>query len=335
MGILTLRGVIINARKLIEMITDSNGDTTYVLAEKLAKNIWFKVFLFVTGLTIGAKYDRNDTLNYKREMANLKYGSIVGAVDQDHHGEGFIFPLIINIFVLFWPNLLRDGYIKRFITPLRTAQHKRTRAIIPFYSQGEYDEWAKTNREADYEIKYFKGLGSNSNIERDLMFMQYHKRVLTYCPDEETQNIYEALFGMDANKRKEILRLPAKIPDPIVVKAQVETRRVPITWHASYVVEDHKRQNLRSKLWCAIDGENETGRKIVYGAMLAFSQSNALQKVVTLGGNIMSRIQNRVSLRRNITLSINLHTRFHRSWRPPIAGRNRRIKFWLSRSRRG
>ena len=55
----------------------------------------------------------------------LEYGSIIGFVDQDHDGVGFIFSLILNMFELLWPNLLQEGYVKRFVTPLRRAYPKK------------------------------------------------------------------------------------------------------------------------------------------------------------------------------------------------------------------
>jgi DNA gyrase/topoisomerase IV subunit B len=121
-GIISLGGVIMNARK--ECVVIETNDGKFVKkSTKLVNNIFMNVLMEIVGLNPVYKYAA-DSPTYKKEMSELNYGCITACVDQDLDGKGNILGLLLNTFELFWPNLLRVGFIKWFCTPIIRAYPK-------------------------------------------------------------------------------------------------------------------------------------------------------------------------------------------------------------------
>lgn len=281
-GLLTLRGVIVNVRKEIR-----ETGSVKELSKKLKENKFFNNLLEATGLNLNYKYDPKSP-TFAKEMGELRYGSIIGCVDQDLDGTGFIFSLIINMFDLFWANLLARGYIKRFVTPILRGFSKRSSDIVEFYSDFEYERWKLENNEEEWNLEYIKGLGTNEDEHVYRMFENFEKNLFTYIPDEETPRAYEILFGHDTNLRKELLTKPQQIPSKELVDQQRAELTINATDHARYEAEPYKRNNLRRKLPSAISGFNESGGKIIGGAIKKFTKNNGKIRVTELGASIVS-----------------------------------------------
>ena len=287
-GIFTLGGVIINVRKCIKIIVTKNGKKTKKMTQKLENNKFFGPFLEITGLDINSEYDPKSA-TYAAEMKKLRYGCIIGFVDQDKDGIGKIFSLILSMFQYVWPNLLSAGYVKRFATPLRRAMPKAGGAIIEFFTDAEYERWSKTVDTNKYRIDYVKGLASNEIRDVYYMFENFKKRIYTYYPDDFTDDIFDKFFGEDAEKRKVELRTPLDVPSEELLRTQNQLMKISCTHHTIYEAKAQKKEDLFQKLWSAIDGMNESGRKIVYGASIIFRSTNERMKIASMVGDIMTK----------------------------------------------
>ncbi len=270
-----------------QKISSSQGRIT--MKKKLAENKFFKIFLQVTGLNFNYKYDPASP-TYRKEMSSLRYDKLVGCVDQDHDGVGFIFSLIINIFVMFWPKLLEQGYICRFITPLLRAYPKNGGQVRDFASKFLFEDWLKQMGPAanKYRIDYIKGLGGHEPPEVKHMFKggNFESKIFTYISDKQTNDIYEQLFGEDSEPRKKILTAPPNSITKELELTQLQSRIITATDHAKYECEPHKRENLKRKLWHVVDGMNEVGRKILSGSIKYFGKKPEKVKITILQGAI-------------------------------------------------
>lgn len=259
------------------------------MKKKLAENKFFQIFLQVTGLNFNYRYDPASP-TYRKEMATLRYDKLVGCVDQDHDGVGFIFSLIINIFVMFWPSLLQQGYICRFITPLLRAYPKSGGRVFDFASKFLFEDWLKQmgSSASRYRIDYIKGLGTHEPAEVKHMFKggNFENKIFTYLSDNGTNDIYEKLFGESSEPRKKILTAPPNLITKELELKQLQTRIITATDHALYECEPHKRENLKRKLWHVIDGMNEVGRKILNGSIKYFGKKPEKVKITILQGAI-------------------------------------------------
>ncbi len=296
-GYLTLGGVIINVRKRVREV-NVGGTIKYVMTKsgkagkspdksKAKEDFWDR-FLAVTGLNQNYKYDPKSP-TYTKEMSELRYGQIIIFVDQDHDGLGQICGLILNIFALFWPNLFTQGFVKRLATPLRRAYPKSGGTILEFFTDTEYEDWLQTiikhgDSADNYDIKYIKGLATHSEAEVKNIFRNFHKNLFTYTTLPDYNKYFEIYFGKDPDLRKVELFKPYVNMDKGISEQQRKTMTITTTDHLNYETKLHKLMNLDQKLWSALDGMNESGRKILCASLAKFAKSNKPIRVATLGG---------------------------------------------------
>lgn len=282
-GAISLGGVIMNARKECTVVETAAGQ--YVKkTKKLTDNIFMNVLAEVTGLNTAYKYDPTSP-TYKKEMSELNYGYIAACVDQDLDGKGNILGLLLNTFELFWPHLLRAGYIRWFCTPIIRAYPKSGGTILAFYSINEFGTWEKSIDPSKYDIKYYKGLGTHSRDETVHMFKTFREHLYTYYMDDRSHELFEIYFGNNPDLRKNELSLPTKMPNCDKTRAQELTRLISCSDHLEYETNLYQKDNLERKLDHVIDGQNQAGRKILDGLVKALKGNKQL-KVAQLGGYI-------------------------------------------------
>lgn len=282
-GVISLGGVIMNARKECEIIETNQGK--YIKkSKKLANNIFMNVLCEVTGLNPAYKYDPSST-TYKKEMAELNYGYVAACVDQDLDGKGCILGLLLNTFELFWPNLLRAGYVKWFCTPIIRAYPRAGGKILPFYSTLDYAKWEKTIDVSKYEIKYYKGIGTHSRDETIHMFKTFREHLFTYYMDNRSHELFEIYFGNDPDLRKIELSKPIREQNPEITVLQDTTKAISCSNHLEYETFLFQKDNLERKLDHVIDGQNQAGRKILDGVIKALKSGKSM-KVAQIAGYI-------------------------------------------------
>ena len=128
----------------------------------------------ILGLEHGKKYDKEVIKN------KLRYGKLVFMTDQDLDGS-HIKGLGINMIDSEWRSLIE---IPEFIGYMNTPILKATKGknVIEFYNNGEFDNWKKNNDIKQYNIKYYKGLGTSTSKE----FKEYfEKKKLVYFNNTE------------------------------------------------------------------------------------------------------------------------------------------------------
>lgn len=284
-GVISLGGVIMNARKEITFV-ENNNRIHIKKSTKLTKNIFMNVLMEVTGLNIDYKYDPAST-TYKKEMNELNYGHLVACVDQDLDGKGNILGLLLSTFELFWPSLLNAGYVKWFGTPIIRAYPKSGGQIIPFYSTAEFLEWETTHPACKYNMQYYKGIGTHSRDETIHMFGKFHDHLVTYYMDERSHDLFEIYFGTKSDLRKIELAKPTKTISPESLRECEITKRMSCSDHLENDTNLYQKDNLERKLDHVIDGQNQAGRKILDGLIKAFrARGNQQMKVNQLGGYV-------------------------------------------------
>lgn len=271
-GMLTLGGVIVNVRKDIT-VNIVDGKRIITLGKMLQKNTFFNTLIDVVGLDLTMSYNP-DSPNYAKEIATLRYGAIIACVDQDHDGTGFIFPLICNLFAIFWPHLLAAGFVKKWDTPQRIAIHKRKNTVTEFFTDDDFKQWQQldtSHNDTNYHIEYFKGLAGHDDEAITHMFSRFLTNVFTFLPDENTEPSLEMMFGHCTNARKLWLQTPIVMPTATELAQRRQLHKSSVTTLVHCEGKEHHLSNLVQKLPSAIDGMNESGRKILNGSIKAFS----------------------------------------------------------------
>lgn len=187
-GVYPLRGKLLNVR-------EAN-------AKQLLENVEINALKQILGLKQNVDY--SSELEYK----TLRYGHVMIMTDQDHDGS-HIKGLIINFFAYFWNSLLkRNDFLQEFITPIVKIERPFKMKPIQFFTMTEYKNYIHEhpNTKKD-DIKYYKGLGTNTREEAQEYFKNLDKHQISfqYQSNFDLDNIELAFNKKMAEQRKDWL----------------------------------------------------------------------------------------------------------------------------------
>ena len=97
--------------------------------KKVIENEEIKDLIQILGLEVGKKY---------KDTSELRYGKVVIFSDADSDGS-HIKGLILNIFKVYWKELLELNYIEEFVSPTIIASKGKIKKM--FYKLKDYDKW--------------------------------------------------------------------------------------------------------------------------------------------------------------------------------------------------
>jgi DNA gyrase/topoisomerase IV subunit B len=304
-GTFNIQGVPMNARRQVEHKTNNiTGETLLIRKDKLKKNERLSSLVRVLGLEYGKEYTAS-------EMMNLNYQYIVIATDQDHHGKGKIKTELIDFIVIFWPGLIKMGFVKFLITPAVRCIHKKgTKPVEEFYSDHEYDEWEGTQGrtmkqlEAEWEIVYYKGLGSHDPDERRSIFRNWDINVITIRLDKNATVNLRAFLGENSEPRKKVLSTPVVATEQDYYKENIDgnlgfnvdgdryTLTVTVTAHTWTDTKGYQLYDVSTRIPRFEDGFITTRRKIFAAARAMFGQRNHNRtKIPELVGDIFKNMK--------------------------------------------
>lgn len=281
-GVMSLQGVIMNVRKECVKNGDINGFNRYVTSSKFKNSKFIKDFFSILGLDIKCTYNT--------DISSLKYGGVIACVDQDLDGKGNILGLIINMFEYFWPSLIARGFVKWFQTPIIRAYPVTKGKVLQFYNTIEFDKWNANNTTTRYNIRYYKGLSTHDRAENISMFKDMKNNLLTFYRDTDTASTFEIYYSKNTSGRKVELSKPAYIIDESLVIKQASKKEHSCTDHAKYEIKPYQLDNISRKLIHIIDGQNQSGRKILDGIIKAFAHHDKNYKANQLAGYISSKL---------------------------------------------
>jgi DNA topoisomerase-2 len=132
------------------------------------------------------------------------------------------------------------------------------------------------------------------------MFKYFEEKLYSYRLDETASEKFNIYFGDDPELRKSELRLPPRIltrEQELIIE---DTKVINCTDHLQIETNAYQHDNKERKLNHIIDGNNQSGRKILYGLILAFD-TDEVRKVAALAGDIPNYHHGEASLMSSIT----------------------------------
>jgi len=185
-GVFPLKGKLLNVR----------NDTTK--ATKNAEIINLKKILGLQEFEVGTNKPKE--YNSTKE---LRYGKIRLCMDQDVDGS-HIKGLIMNFLFYKWPTLMNiDNFVVSLITPIVKATKKVGKTVKSFYTLTDYDKWKQKNNLKEWNIKYYKGLGTNTSKESKEYFSKLEENTTKYNLTEDCKTQLELAFDKKlTNERK-------------------------------------------------------------------------------------------------------------------------------------
>jgi DNA gyrase/topoisomerase IV subunit B len=117
-----------------------------------------------------------------------------------HNCDGqHIASLIINFFYQWFPYIIKEGRLKKFVTPLVVCNWKNNKKY--FYSLKEFQNFSENEKLS--EVNYLKGLGSLSM--EDWQWVMSNKILFNIIEDRSAKKFLDIAFGDNTEKRKKWL----------------------------------------------------------------------------------------------------------------------------------
>ncbi|XGW14549.1 hypothetical protein V3C99_000671, partial [Haemonchus contortus] len=211
---------------------------------------------------LGLKYGTDYSLPKNRKT--LRYGGIIILTDQDEDGS-HIKGLIINFLHTYWPQLLRNGFVQSFMTPLLKA--RRGSETISFYSMKEFNRWKENTPDADkFTIKYYKGLGTSTSKEAREYFSHFEKHLVQFRHEDDNDDLRIRLV-FDKRRSDDRKRW---ISERLVARDQEVTTDAPTTNDITYkeFVDNelfrYSLLDLRRSIPSVVDGLKPSQRKVIH-----------------------------------------------------------------------
>jgi len=283
-GIISLQGVILNAAREVKEIATNSGEPLLVRSAKLQNSPRLLALADAWGLKYNCKYES------KAERETLNYGKLVLCVDQDLDGTGKIAPLVLVWIWLFWPALIINGCVGRFMTPLIRAYPKKGPKIpIEFFYEVAYKEWVAEDpeRAKEYDILYFKGLGGHEahDVARMFTHEEFRRNIYTYSADEATKKLFDVFYGADPALRKAALVTPVRQLTKVEAEKMRIDRKIPVGQVQLDIDSKlYKNDAIKRQIPGGVDGLNPARRKVGAALGKRFAKSKKPIKVFQLGG---------------------------------------------------
>ena len=177
-GVFPLRGKVLNVRD--------------IPLKKVSDNAEISNLVKIMGLKFTSKSEKsgNNSNDKKNDVTkDLRYGRIMIFTDADVDGS-HIKGLLINLFSVFWPELLQiPGFMITLATPILKV--KKNKEIINFYTMTEFNIWKETVENAKaWDIKYYKGLGTSTSEEAKDYFKNFDDSKIAYVMNN---NIFDSM----------------------------------------------------------------------------------------------------------------------------------------------
>lgn len=239
-GIFALKGKLLNVRNATPDSISGNKEIASIIQ---ALNLRYK-------------------MDYTSEEAfgTLAYGRVMIITDADVDGL-HIASLILNLFHVLWPSLLRRQFLFWMMTPVAKIFPipATSASVMTYYNDFDYQKALQDMAGRKFKVKYYKGLGTSSDEEvRDT----FGTKVVGFETDAETDAHMSMVFSKTAaNDRKRWM----EGYDPLVYRTPVDTYTITAfidQEHIRFSIDDCKRNipNL-------YDGLKLSQRKILYSVL--------------------------------------------------------------------
>ena len=245
-----------------------------VSTAKIKENDEIKNIIQILGLEFGKKY---------KNTKGLRYGKVIITADSDNDGY-HIKGLLINLFHIFWPELIKMDFLYEFITPILKVTKSNKDKF--FYKLSDYEKWLSENGQVGgYSVKYYKGLGTSEPYNIKMFFKNIDKHLIkfNYSEPEKTEDIIDLAFRKKREDDRKNWLLDYK-PNSLIDKFTHKTTY--LSFMNNEFIEFSMADNIRS-IPCIMDGLKPSQRKILY--TLFKTDNNGELNVGELFGMVKSK----------------------------------------------
>ena len=211
-------------------------------------------------------------------LRELRYGRLMIMTDADLDGS-HIKGLVLNMFHVYWPQLIGLGFVVSMVTPVIKA------ARVWYFTEEEFraaQEAGNVTVGAN-GIKYYKGLGTSTSAEAKEYFQKIEQLTVAFNSDPKMNESMSLAFAKaQADDRKGWLTAHMASPPTGVPYGHVKALSVTDFIHrdmANFSAEDIKRSIPHVG-----DGLKPSQRKVIYACLKKNLTTD--MKVAQLGGYV-------------------------------------------------
>lgn len=228
--------------------------------KNLEANKEFTQLKQILGLKQGEVYE-----NTKK----LRYGKILIMTDADLDGA-HIKGLILNMFHVFWPSLIRIGFVCSMVTP-----------VVKRGSEWFYTEESFKNAPPKQGLptKYYKGLGTSTSAEAKEYFKMIDKLTVQFDFDGATDDSMMLAFSKSQiSKRKNwLLKYMSEANHQYVNYGHII--RLPVSEFINVDFIKFSEEDIHRSIPHLVDGLKPSQRNVIY----AGKKKNNLEKEINVG----------------------------------------------------
>jgi DNA topoisomerase-2 len=204
-------------------------------------------------------------------LRELRYGRLMIMTDADLDGS-HIKGLVLNMFHVYWPQLIGLGFVVSMVTPVIKA------GKVWFFTEEEFRAATPSG-----PVKYYKGLGTSTSAEAREYFKQIERLTVAFNSDPKMNESMTLAFSKSqADDRKEWLTAHMAAPPKGIPYGHVKA--LPVTEFIHRDMANFSAEDIKRSIPHVADGLKPSQRKVIYACLKKNLTSD--MKVAQLSGYV-------------------------------------------------
>jgi len=244
--------------------------------KQVTENEEFSNLKKILGLQHGKVYN---------SVRELRYGRLMIMTDADLDGS-HIKGLVLNMFHVYWPKLIEQGFVVSMVTPVIKA------GKTWYFTEEEYRQSLQETSAggpgaskfpSGTSVKYYKGLGTSTSAEAKEYFQKIEQLTVAFGPDPTLNESMTLAFSKaQTDDRKVWLTTHMASPPRGIPYGHIKTLTV-----TDFVYRDlanFSAEDIKRSIPHVVDGLKPSQRKVIYACLK--KNLTADMKVAQLAGYI-------------------------------------------------
>ena len=196
-------------------------------------------------------------LQYDRPGQTPRYRHVIICTDQDCDGIGKICSLLICFFMIYFPDLVKAGFVKRYRTPIVRVHQSNGQKIL-FYSEQAFEQYKLQH--PNVVEHYYKGLGTHDDEDRMEMSASFFGDIINIRYDLAGEILMHHLYGPDTEIRKQELLLF----DPAMMRTYCDDNNIIMYEHFNNESRMEQVNNIERMTPNVYDAMMSVHRKVLH-----------------------------------------------------------------------
>jgi len=193
-------------------------------------------------------------------LRDLRYGRLMIMTDADLDGA-HIKGLLLNMFHVYWPQLIELGFIVSMVTPVIKA------GKVWYFTEEEFRAAQEAGRiVSSGNVKYYKGLGTSTSAEAKEYFQKIDQLTVAFGADPTMNESMTLAFSKaQADDRKGWLTNHMAAPPAGIPYGHIKA--LPVTDFVHRDLANFSAEDIKRSIPHVVDGLKPSQRKVIYACL--------------------------------------------------------------------